>query len=108
MIFARVRQPRVIAEVIGGVLLGPSVMGRINNFSNSIFPTESIPLLSLTANIGLVFFLFLIGLEVDTSAMRHNARAAFLISAVGLILPLGLGAALAVPIYHAFIPVSMF
>ncbi|EJD01475.1 uncharacterized protein FOMMEDRAFT_111321 [Fomitiporia mediterranea MF3/22] len=103
LVLGRIRQPRVIAEVIGGVLLGPTVMGRIPNFSNSIFPTQSIPLLTLTANIGLVFFLFLIGLEVDTGVMRHNARAAFFISTAGLILPLGLGAALAVPLYHAFV-----
>ena len=81
-------------------------MGRIPNFSNSIFPSDSIPILTLTANVGLVFFLFLIGLEVDVGAMRRNARAAFLISTTGLVLPLGLGAALAVPIYHAFIDVS--
>jgi Kef-type K+ transport system membrane component KefB len=100
----RIRQPRVIAEVIGGVLLGPTVMGRIPHFTNRIFPQESIALLTLTANIGLVFFLFLVGLEIDTRIIRRNARASLLISAVGLIIPLGLGAAIAVPIYHEFIP----
>lgn len=101
--FARIRQPRVIAEVIGGVLLGPSVMGRIPNFTRRIFPAESIPLLTLTANIGLVFFLFLVGLEIDTRLMKRNARAAMSISAAGLILPFGLGAALAVPLYNEFV-----
>ncbi len=38
LIFSRIRQPRVIAEVIGGVLLGPTVMGRIPGFKNAIFP----------------------------------------------------------------------
>ena len=103
LILGRIRQPRVIAEVIGGVILGPTVMGRIPNFTNRIFPSESIPLLSLTATIGLVFFLFLVGLEIDTRVLRRNAKASLAISAAGLILPLGLGAALAVPIYHEFI-----
>ncbi|KAI5120691.1 hypothetical protein M0805_006979 [Coniferiporia weirii] len=103
LLLGRIRQPRVIAEVIGGVLLGPSVMGRIPHFTDSIFPKDSIPLLSLTANIGLVFFLFLVGLEIDTSSVRNNVRPATLISVAGLVLPLGLGAAIAVPLYHAFI-----
>ncbi|KAL5507866.1 KHA1_1 [Sanghuangporus vaninii] len=103
VVLGRLRQPRVIAEVIGGVLLGPSVMGQIPGFSDNIFPSDSIPILNLTANVGLVFFLFLVGLEVDISMMKRNARAAFFISAIGLIIPLGLGAALAVPIYHEFV-----
>ena len=106
LVLGRIRQPRVIAEVIGGVLLGPSVMGNIPNFSNSIFPTQSLPILTLTANLGLVFFLFLVGLEVDMSLMKRNARAAFFISTAGLLIPLGLGAALAVPLYHTFMNVS--
>lgn len=102
LILGRIRQPRVIAEVIGGVLLGPSVMGHIPGFTQHIFPTQSIPLLNLTANIGLVLFLFLIGLEIDFTIVRRNFKASASISAVGLLLPLGMGAALGVPIYHVF------
>lgn len=104
---SRIRQPRVIAEVIGGVLLGPSVMGRIPGFTSRIFPSNSMPMLNLTANIGLVLFLFLIGLEVDVRLLKRNVRSAMTISVAGLILPLGLGAALAVPIYHEFIDPSI-
>ena len=68
------RQPRVIAEVIGGVLLGPSVFGHIPHFTDRIFPSNSIVLLTLTANIGLVFFLFLVGLEIDTRVIKRNAE----------------------------------
>ena len=102
LLFARIRQPRVIAEVIGGVLLGPTVMGRIPNFTNTIFPATSIHLLTLTSTIGLVFFLFIIGIEIDMSLLKRNARASLAISATGLIIPLGLGAALAIPIYNNF------
>ncbi|KAJ3537151.1 hypothetical protein NM688_g6731 [Phlebia brevispora] len=102
LLLGRIRQPRVIAEVIGGVLLGPSVMGRIPGFTNAIFPLVSYPMLNLTSTIGLVFFLFLVGMEVDVSIMKKNARAATLISGVGLVIPLGLGAALGIAIYNQF------
>jgi Kef-type K+ transport system membrane component KefB len=102
LLFARIRQPRVVAEVIGGVILGPTVMGRIPNFTNTIFPPSSIHILTLTSTIGLVFFLFIIGIEIDMRLLKRNARASLAISVTGLIIPLGLGAALAVPIYHNF------
>lgn len=102
LLFGRMRQPRVIAEVIGGVILGPTVMGRIPNFTNTIFPASSIHLLTLTSTIGLVFFLFIVGIEIDMSILKKNAKASLAISATGLIIPLGLGAAIAVPIYNNF------
>ena len=102
LFLGRIRQPRVIAEVIGGVILGPSVMGRIPGFTSTIFPTASMPVLNLTANLGLVLFMFIVGMEIDTRVLRRNARASGAISVAGLILPLGLGAAIAVPIYHEF------
>ncbi|CAL1700243.1 unnamed protein product [Somion occarium] len=103
LFLSRIRQPRVIAEVIGGVILGPSIMGRIPNFSNTIFPKDSLPMLNLTSTIGLVLFLFLVGLEIDVRMVKRNAKASMIISAAGLIVPLGLGAALGVPIYNQFI-----
>ena len=107
LILGKIRQPRVIAEVIVGVILGPSIMGRIPNFTNTIFPTDSIPMLNLTATIGLVLFLFIVGVEIDVSIIKKNAKASMIISVAGLVIPLGLGAALAVPIYHQFIDPSV-
>ena len=100
--FNRIRQPRVIAEVIGGILLGPSVLGHIPGFQNAIFPTSSLPNLNLTSTIGLVLFLFLVGLEIDTKIIKRNAFAAGTISFAGLVIPLGLGAAVGVAIYKEF------
>jgi len=79
-------------------------MGRIPNFSRTIFPQESFPLLVLTSNIGITLYLFLIGLEVDIRLMKRNGRPAAFVSILGLVVPLGLGAAIAVPLYHTFIP----
>jgi Kef-type K+ transport system membrane component KefB len=103
LLLSRIRQPRVIAEVIGGILLGPTVMGRIPNFQQAIFPAASIPLLTLTANIGLVLFLFLVGLEIDTRILKRSAKASTLISVAGLAIPLGMGAGLGAILYPKFI-----
>lgn len=65
------------------------------------------PLLNLTATIGLVLFLFLVGLEIDTRLLRRNVKASAAISVAGLLLPLGLGAALGVAIYNKFIDESV-
>src|SRR5271154_4212081 len=77
-------------------------MGRIPNFSATIFPPAAMPNLTLAANIGLVFFLFLVGLEVDLRIILRNSRAAFTVSILGMILPFGLGCAIAVGIYNTF------
>ncbi|KAL4879485.1 Sodium/hydrogen exchanger family-domain-containing protein [Aspergillus karnatakaensis] len=98
----KIRQPRVIAEVIGGIVLGPSVMGRIPNFTDSIFPAESIPNLNLFANVGLVLFLFLVGLETNLGFLVSNWRVAGSVSAAGMVLPFGLGAAVSYGLYHEF------
>ncbi|KAF2483924.1 Sodium/hydrogen exchanger family-domain-containing protein [Neohortaea acidophila] len=96
------RQPRVIAEVIGGILLGPSVMGRIPGFTDAIFPPASIPNLSLVANLGLVLFLFLVGLEVDLRYFVSNWKLAVSVGVAGMSLPFGLGCAIAWGLYHQF------
>src|SRR6267154_1377894 len=62
--------------------------------------------LSLVANIGLCLFLFLVGLEIDTTIIRRNLRLSVTIAAAGITLPFGLGAVLAIPIYHHFIDSS--
>ncbi|KAG7097485.1 hypothetical protein E1B28_004827 [Marasmius oreades] len=103
LILGRIRQPRVIAEVIGGILLGPSVMGRIPHFNDTIFPIQSMPLLNLTANVGLVLYMFLVGMEIDVRVLKRHFRASAIISVVGLILPLGLGAALGIGVYKQFV-----
>ena len=104
---SRIRQPRVIAEVIGGVILGPTVMGRIPHFKESIFPDASMPLLNITSTIGLIFFLFLVGLEIDTRLLKRNILASTSVSIAGLVIPLGLGAALGVGVYREFIDPSV-
>lgn len=103
----RMKQPKVIAEVLGGILLGPTAFGRIPGFTQHIFPSQSLPYLSLVANIGLCLFLFIVGLEIDASVIKRNARLSATVSLAGMALPFGLGSALSLPLYHHFISPSV-
>ncbi|KAL1195569.1 Cation/H(+) antiporter 18 [Cardamine amara subsp. amara] len=85
------RQPRVIAEVIGGIMLGPSLLGRSKVFLDAVFPKKSLTVLETLANLGLLFFLFLAGLEIDTKALRHTGKKALGIALAGISLPFVLG-----------------
>ncbi|KAI9315422.1 Sodium/hydrogen exchanger family-domain-containing protein, partial [Zopfochytrium polystomum] len=84
--FRFLRQPRVIAEVIGGILLGPTALGRWTWFRSTIFPSASLPPLNLLANLGLVLFLLLMGLELDLSVVAKRARTSLTISFTGICL----------------------
>src|SRR6478735_7609960 len=96
----RLGQPAVIAEVLAGILLGPSLFGRLApNAFHGLFPKTSLPGLSLLSQFGLIFFMFLIGLELDPKLLRGRGKSSFAISAAGICVPFALGALLALRIY---------
>ena len=116
---------------LGGILLGPTAFGRIPGFTEHIFPSQSIPYLSLVANIGLSLFLFLVGLEIDAGVITRNAKMSLTVALAGIIVrksivlkaqkhrdrdvylysddcirecvAFGLGACLSLPLYHHFV-----
>lgn len=102
LFFARIRQPKVISEVIAGVILGPTVLGQIPNYTNTIFPAESINGLNLTANLGIILFMFFLGLEVDTEFIKRHIKTALSLGLASLAVPFGCGCLLAIPLYNTY------
>jgi len=103
-VLRKLKQPRVISEVIAGIILGPSAMGRIPGFATTIFNPNSLSYLNLVSTIGLVLFLFLVGLELDPAMVLKRAKFAIGISFVGMALPLAVGAAVSYALYEELGP----
>jgi len=99
-LFRRIHQPRVIGEMVAGVLLGPSLLGwAAPEISASLFPPDSLGYLSALSQVGLLLFMFLVGLELDLKLLRELGRAAIITSQVSIIAPFALGLLLAFFLY---------
>src|SRR5262245_16147978 len=93
----RIGQPRVIGEMVAGILLGPSLLGLVAPGAYAaLFPPASTGLLSTVSKIGLVLYMFVVGTHLQTSVIKHAFRSALAISLAGIIVPFVLGAGLAV------------
>jgi Kef-type K+ transport system membrane component KefB len=100
--FRRLGQPAVVGELLAGILLGPSVVGAIAPMLQAvIFPSVVLPPLGLLAELSVVLFMFIVGLELDMSLLAGNARAAALISHASIVLPFLMGSALSLTLYPA-------
>lgn len=98
-LFRRFHQPPVVGEILGGILLGPSVLGRISEDAwRFVLAPEAMPALSIMAQIGVVLYMFLVGLELDLGELKRASRSAAVISLSSIAFPfaLGVGFALAV------------
>jgi Kef-type K+ transport system membrane component KefB len=94
-------QTQVIGEIFGGILIGPSLFGRIApNLFARLFPAESLGSLESFSTVGLILFLFLIGSELDYEHLRQQKATATLASLTSIVLPFGM-ALLAAPVLHA-------
>src|SRR4051812_23433945 len=101
-LFVRLRQPAVIGEILGGIMLGPSVLGLLpGNLPQVLFPADVRPHLTVIAQLGLVLFMFIVGLEVDLRLIQSRRRVATTVSLSSIALPFGLGVALAFGLYPA-------
>jgi Kef-type K+ transport system membrane component KefB len=94
------RQPPVVGEVVAGIALGPSLLGLVAPGAvEALFPADARPQLQLIAQLGLVVFMLLVGLEVDLDVLRRRRRLVGAVAGSSVALPFALGAALAVVIY---------
>lgn len=104
----RIGQPTVIGEMIAGIVLGPSLIGMyFPEFSAMLFPKDSLGNLQFLSQIGLVFFMFVIGMELDLKVLKNKAHDAVVISHASIIIPFTLGLGLAYFIYHSFAPLGV-
>src|SRR4051794_9368393 len=95
VLFVRLGQPPVIGEVIAGILLGPSLLGRVApDVAATILPSHSAPYLGVIAQLGVVLYMFLVGLELNSGVLRQKVREVFIAQA-GILVPFVLGAAVA-------------
>ncbi len=102
-VFRRFNQPPVIGEMIAGILLGPSLLGRIlPAVSSYILPTQIAPYLSVLANIGVILYMFLVGTELNTNLLRERTHASIATSHASIIVPFLLGSGLALWLYPIF------
>jgi Kef-type K+ transport system membrane component KefB len=96
-------QSRVVGEIVGGILLGPSVFGKLApNAANSLFPASSFVAFETLSTVGLILFLFLIGMELDHELLYRLRKTALLASGMSVLLPFAMGAVLARPLQLRF------
>jgi len=102
-LFRKIHQPRVIGEMVAGILLGPSLFGWIApTLSAALFPPASLGYLSALSQVGLLLFMFLVGYELDLKQLRELGRAAVVTSQVSIIAPFVLGSLFALYLYPKF------
>lgn len=96
-------QPPVIGEIIAGIALGPSLLGFVApSLHTLLLPSAIAPALSIVAQLGVLLYLFLVGMEVDFSVVRNRACQALAISHVSIVAPFLLGAGLAIYLYPEY------
>lgn len=101
-------QPSVVGEIFAGIFLGPSIVGYFfPEFSSFLFPIDSHKTLQFLSQIGLAFFMFIVGMELDIEKLKNKAHNAIVISHASIIVPFFLGVVLATKIYVDFAPVGV-
>jgi K+:H+ antiporter len=99
-LFRRFQQPPVVGEILAGVLLGPSLLGRVApQVSAYVLPPSVAPFLGVLSQVGVILYMFLVGLELDPGLLRKRGHSTVAISHASIIAPFVLGALLALWIY---------
>ena len=107
-LFSKLKQPPVIAEMMIGILLGPSLLGWLApQLSAWLFPPSSLPALSIISQVGLVFFMFLVGWRLDVGHLRGIGRLALVISLVSIVVPFTLGSTVAAVAWYQYAPADV-
>jgi Sodium/hydrogen exchanger family len=104
-LFRKIHQPPVIGEIIAGIVLGPSVLGRIApGVASYVLPPSVAPFLNIIAQIGVILYMFLVGLELDPKLLRNRGHATVAISHASILAPFLMGAGLALILFPTLSP----
>lgn len=104
-IFAKINQPTVIGEILAGIILGPSLLGLFfPDAYRFLFSPNSLDSLYIISQIGLVLFMFTVGMDLNMSEMKENFKSTFIISQSSIVVPFLLGMILAFVIYKDYSP----
>jgi Kef-type K+ transport system membrane component KefB len=107
-IFHRIGQPPVIGEMVAGILLGPSLLGWASPSAQAfLFPVDSLGALRMLSQIGVILFMFVVGIELDLDHLREKAHAAVMVSHTSIVLPFFLGVAGALFLYGPLAPAGV-
>lgn len=107
-LFVKLKQPAVVGEMVAGIFLGPSIMGALApGFSEFLFPKNSLNNLQFLSQIGLAFFMFIIGMELDIEKLRKKAHNAVVISHASIVFPYFLGVTAAYFLFEKFAPTNV-
>ncbi|TID28395.1 hypothetical protein CANINC_002573 [Pichia inconspicua] len=98
----KIKQPRVISEVLTGIVLGQTALGRIPGFTENVFPPASIPSLTLVANVGICLLMFIVGCEVDIKFIKAHLVTALSVGLFNLALPFGVGCLCAIGLWNDY------
>jgi Kef-type K+ transport system membrane component KefB len=107
-IATRLRQPAVIGEIAAGLMLGPSLLGQVSPAAAAfLFPDSSLGVLQLLSQLGIILFMFSVGLEVDFGHLRERAPTAIAVSHFSIVVPFLLGVVAALPLYSHYAPAGI-
>ncbi|OFY39812.1 MAG: hypothetical protein A2X18_02270 [Bacteroidetes bacterium GWF2_40_14] len=107
-IITKIGQPSVIGEMIAGIVLGPSIMGFLfPEIFDFLFPLNSLANLEFLSQIGLAFFMFIIGMELDLDQLKNKTYNAIVISNTSIIFPYFLGVVVSYFLYEQFAPANV-
>jgi Kef-type K+ transport system membrane component KefB len=107
-LFHRFGQPRVIGEMLAGILLGPSLLGWVAPGASAfLFPAASLSGLKMLSQIGVILFMFVVGIELDIRHLRERADSAVLVSHASIVVPFFLGTLLALFLYPTLAPLGL-
>jgi Kef-type K+ transport system membrane component KefB len=107
-LFSKINQPAVIGEVVGGILLGPSLLGRIApEVQAFVLPPDAAPILGVISQLGVILYMFLVGLELDLGVLRDSITSTIVISLSAIVVPFALGTMLALGLPESLAPAGI-